>query len=92
MIDAIFRTGKYYHRHVFYDVNMNEYFKKYFKNVNMMLKKKRCLSILLTKEKFLLMIVMKIMKKIKYRMCLDFYIFDVPNEKKVILFKVAHNI
>ena len=72
LIDSVFRTGKII------------ILKCFQRNVNMLLKKKRCQSILLMIQKFLLMILIektlmkKIlmkktrMKKIKYRMCVFF--------------------
>ena len=61
LIDFVYRTGKSYYPQVL------------LKHVTMLLKKKRCLSILLTTWKFLLILIEKIlmkkilMKKIKYR-------------------------
>ena len=59
----------------------------------MLLKKKRCQSILLVIKKFLLILMEKILmkkiltKKIKYRMCLVFIFSKTLNEENVIIYK-----
>ena len=63
LMDSVFKTGRNYYS----QVDLEEC-----KNVA---QEKRCQSILLTTQKFLLILIKKIlMKKFKYMMCLVFYI------------------
>ena len=78
LVDSVFRTGKNYYPQVFLE------------ECKYVVKKKRCLSILLTTYKFLMILIEKVlmkktllkiilrkknlMKKIKYRICLFLYL------------------